>query len=124
MMGSMDDAACGPGLYAAELARRGAQVVGFDHSPPHGGDRPGPGTGRRVPGADNRGDLDQGLADAILASLLETTCEDIFAAGSLSSGYSKRGWCLKLLQSNAKNTNGSPAGPWDSLHSGFARATK
>jgi SAM-dependent methyltransferase len=27
------DAACGPGLYAAELARRGAQVVGFDHSP-------------------------------------------------------------------------------------------
>ena len=27
------DAACGPGLYAAELVRRGAQVVGFDHSP-------------------------------------------------------------------------------------------
>ena len=27
------DAACGPGLYAAELARRGAEVVGFDHSP-------------------------------------------------------------------------------------------
>ena len=27
------DAACGPGLYAAELIRRGAQVVGFDHSP-------------------------------------------------------------------------------------------
>jgi ubiquinone/menaquinone biosynthesis C-methylase UbiE len=27
------DAACGPGLYAAELARRGAQVTGFDHSP-------------------------------------------------------------------------------------------
>jgi SAM-dependent methyltransferase len=27
------DAACGPGLYAAELARRGARVVGFDHSP-------------------------------------------------------------------------------------------
>jgi ubiquinone/menaquinone biosynthesis C-methylase UbiE len=27
------DAACGPGLYAAELARRGAHVVGFDHSP-------------------------------------------------------------------------------------------
>jgi SAM-dependent methyltransferase len=26
------DAACGPGLYAAELVRRGAQVVGFDHS--------------------------------------------------------------------------------------------
>lgn len=27
------DAACGPGLYAAELARRGAHVTGFDHSP-------------------------------------------------------------------------------------------
>ena len=27
------DAACGPGLYAAELIGRGAQVVGFDHSP-------------------------------------------------------------------------------------------
>jgi SAM-dependent methyltransferase len=27
------DAACGPGLYAAELVRRGAQVTGFDHSP-------------------------------------------------------------------------------------------
>jgi ubiquinone/menaquinone biosynthesis C-methylase UbiE len=27
------DAACGPGLYAADLARRGAWVVGFDHSP-------------------------------------------------------------------------------------------
>jgi SAM-dependent methyltransferase len=27
------DAACGPGLYAEELIRRGATVVGFDHSP-------------------------------------------------------------------------------------------
>lgn len=27
------DAACGPGLYAEELGRRGAQVVGFDQSP-------------------------------------------------------------------------------------------
>ncbi|HEY4852870.1 MAG TPA: methyltransferase domain-containing protein [Streptosporangiaceae bacterium] len=27
------DAACGPGLYAAELVRRGAQVAGFDQSP-------------------------------------------------------------------------------------------
>jgi SAM-dependent methyltransferase len=27
------DAACGPGLYAGELARRGARVTGFDHSP-------------------------------------------------------------------------------------------
>jgi len=27
------DAACGPGLYAAELIRRGADVVGFDQSP-------------------------------------------------------------------------------------------
>ncbi len=27
------DAACGPGLYADALVRRGAQVVGFDHSP-------------------------------------------------------------------------------------------
>ena len=27
------DAACGPGLYAAELVDRGAQVVGFDQSP-------------------------------------------------------------------------------------------
>jgi SAM-dependent methyltransferase len=27
------DAACGPGLYAAELVRRGAEVVGFDQSP-------------------------------------------------------------------------------------------
>ena len=27
------DAACGPGLYAEELSRRGADVVGFDHSP-------------------------------------------------------------------------------------------
>jgi SAM-dependent methyltransferase len=27
------DAACGPGLYAAELARRGAEVTGFDQSP-------------------------------------------------------------------------------------------
>jgi SAM-dependent methyltransferase len=26
------DAACGPGLYAAELIRRGAQVIGFDSS--------------------------------------------------------------------------------------------
>ncbi len=26
------DAACGPGLYAEELAARGAEVVGFDHS--------------------------------------------------------------------------------------------
>jgi SAM-dependent methyltransferase len=27
------DAACGPGLYAEELVRRGARVIGFDHSP-------------------------------------------------------------------------------------------
>src|SRR5690348_17743898 len=27
------DAACGPGLYAAELIRRGAEVIGFDQSP-------------------------------------------------------------------------------------------
>jgi SAM-dependent methyltransferase len=27
------DAACGPGLYAAELAGRGAEVIGFDQSP-------------------------------------------------------------------------------------------
>jgi SAM-dependent methyltransferase len=27
------DAACGPGLYAEELAARGAQVIGFDQSP-------------------------------------------------------------------------------------------
>ncbi len=27
------DAACGPGLYAAELVRRGARVTGFDQSP-------------------------------------------------------------------------------------------
>ena len=27
------DAACGPGLYAAELVRRGAHVTGFDQSP-------------------------------------------------------------------------------------------
>jgi SAM-dependent methyltransferase len=27
------DAACGPGLYAQELLRRGARVTGFDHSP-------------------------------------------------------------------------------------------
>jgi SAM-dependent methyltransferase len=27
------DAACGPGLYAQELARRGARVTGFDQSP-------------------------------------------------------------------------------------------
>jgi len=27
------DAACGPGLYAEELVRLGAQVTGFDHSP-------------------------------------------------------------------------------------------
>jgi SAM-dependent methyltransferase len=27
------DAACGPGLYAAELVRRGAEVIGFDQSP-------------------------------------------------------------------------------------------
>jgi SAM-dependent methyltransferase len=27
------DAACGPGLYAAELAERGARVIGFDQSP-------------------------------------------------------------------------------------------
>lgn len=27
------DAACGPGLYAAELARRGARVTGLDQSP-------------------------------------------------------------------------------------------
>jgi SAM-dependent methyltransferase len=28
------DAACGPGLYAAELIGRGAQVVGFDQTAP------------------------------------------------------------------------------------------
>lgn len=27
------DAACGPGKYAEELIKRGAEVVGFDHSP-------------------------------------------------------------------------------------------
>ncbi|MGI8954481.1 MAG: class I SAM-dependent methyltransferase, partial [Nocardioidaceae bacterium] len=27
------DAACGPGLYAAELTARDAEVVGFDQSP-------------------------------------------------------------------------------------------
>lgn len=30
---SILDAACGPGLYAEELVRRGASVRGFDHSP-------------------------------------------------------------------------------------------
>ncbi len=32
------DAPCGPGLYAAELVRRGARVTGFDRLVP----RPGP----------------------------------------------------------------------------------
>ena len=39
------DAACGPGLYAAELIRRGADVVGFDQSPR--GRLTGGGRGRR-----------------------------------------------------------------------------
>jgi ubiquinone/menaquinone biosynthesis C-methylase UbiE len=30
---SVLDAACGPGLYAADLVRRGARVIGFDQSP-------------------------------------------------------------------------------------------
>ncbi len=38
LLGNVDgkrvlDAACGPGLYAQELVRRGASVVGFDQSP-------------------------------------------------------------------------------------------
>lgn len=43
------DAACGPGLYAAELVRRGAQVVGFGQSPGLGPDTM-PGDQCRGPG--------------------------------------------------------------------------
>jgi SAM-dependent methyltransferase len=51
------DAACGPGLYAAELVRRGARVTGFDHSP-----RMVALARERVPGGDFRV---QDLADPV-----------------------------------------------------------
>ena len=183
------DAACGPGLYAAELARRGAQVVGFDHSPRMveiARDRVPDGAFRVHDLADPLSWLPDGRVDLALCALaieyvddritalrelrrvlrpdgalvlsrlhptgdwlrhggsyfevrtieetwskgwrvrywlapLETTCEEIFAAGFVIERLLERGRCLKLPQSTAKSTNGSHASPGDSSHSGFAR---
>lgn len=77
------DAACGPGLYAEELMRRGARVSGFDNSP---------GMVRlareRVPQADFRvhdaGDplewLPDGAVDAVLFALALEYLDDRVAA--------------------------------------------
>src|ERR1700684_2572404 len=45
------DAACGAGLYAAELLRRGAEVTGLRPEPPDGGNLPRAGRPGRVPRA-------------------------------------------------------------------------
>jgi hypothetical protein len=45
------DAACGPGLYAAELIGRGRAGGGVRPQPADGGDLPGPGKPGRVPRA-------------------------------------------------------------------------
>lgn len=77
------DAACGPGLYAAELAGRGAEVIGFDQSP-----RMIELCRERVPGAEFRvhdladpiGWLPDGSVDLALCALAIEYVDDRVAA--------------------------------------------
>jgi SAM-dependent methyltransferase len=66
------DAACGPGLYAGELVRRGAQVAGFDQSPRMVEicrARVGPGDFRVHDLGDPIGWLPDGCVDLVLCAL-------------------------------------------------------
>ncbi len=77
------DAACGPGLYAEELARRGAHVAGFDQSPSMVQL-----SRKRVPGADFRVDdaadpltwIGSDSVDAVLFALALEYVDDRVAA--------------------------------------------
>src|ERR1035441_6823647 len=53
---------------------------------------------------------------------LETTCEEIFAAGFSSSACWNLAPCLEPSPSTARSTNGLPASPEDSLLSGSGHA--
>jgi len=77
------DAACGPGLYAAELVRRGARVIGFDQSPRMVEicrERVRPGEFRVHDLADPIGWLPDGCVDLALCALAIEYVDDRVAA--------------------------------------------
>lgn len=77
------DAACGPGLYAAELVRRGAEVTGFDQSSRMVEicrDRLGRGDFRVHDLADPIGWLPDGSVDLVLCALAMEYVDDRVAA--------------------------------------------
>jgi SAM-dependent methyltransferase len=77
------DAACGPGLYAAELIRRGADVLGFDQSPRMVEicrEQGGPGEFRVHDLADPISWLPDGCVDLVLCALAIEYVDDRVAA--------------------------------------------
>jgi SAM-dependent methyltransferase len=106
------DAACGPGLYAEELLRRGAHVVGFDQSPRMLDlcrRRAGPGEFRVHDLGDPIGWLPDASVDLALCALAIEYVDDRVAALSELRRVLRPGGALVL-------SRGHPTGDW--LHHG------
>jgi SAM-dependent methyltransferase len=106
------DAACGPGLYAEELLRRGAQVVGFDQSPRMVDicrSRAGQGEFRVHDLGDPIGWLPDASVDLALCALAIEYVDDRVAALSELRRVLRPGGALVL-------SRGHPTGDW--LHHG------
>jgi SAM-dependent methyltransferase len=106
------DAACGPGLYAEELLRRGAHVVGFDQSPRMVDicrSRAGQGEFRVHDLADPIGWLPDASVDLALCALAIEYVDDRVAALSELRRVLRPGGALVL-------SRGHPTGDW--LHHG------
>jgi SAM-dependent methyltransferase len=106
------DAACGPGLYAEELLRRGARVVGFDQSPRMVDicrSRAGQGEFRVHDLGDPIGWLPDASVDLALCALAIEYVDDRVAALSELRRVLRPGGALVL-------SRGHPTGDW--LHHG------
>jgi SAM-dependent methyltransferase len=106
------DAACGPGLYAEELLRRGAHVVGFDQSPRMVDicrSRAGQGEFRVHDLGDPIGWLPNASVDLALCALAIEYVDDRVAALSELRRVLRPGGALVL-------SRGHPTGDW--LHHG------
>jgi SAM-dependent methyltransferase len=106
------DAACGPGLYAEELLRRGAHVVGFDQSPRMVDicrSRAGQGEFRVHDLGDPIGWLPDASVDLALCALAIEYVDDRVAALSELRRVLRPGGALVL-------SRGHPTGDW--LHHG------
>jgi SAM-dependent methyltransferase len=102
------DAACGPGLYAAELVRRGARVTGFDQSPRMVEicrERVGEADFRVHDLADPLGWLSDGSVDLVLFALALHYVDDRVAALSEFRRVLRPGGALVL-------SIGHPTGDW------------